>query len=88
MSTPKNEWWFPVLCDEAYFVRLRADYPEHADWSDEALLSRYNHDRKYQFLADHVDDAYSQFEALADAYLALLSKRATDGDGDRGREGT
>ena len=71
----ENPWWFPVLCDEAYFARLREDYPENADWSDDELHSYYNDSRKYQCLWDHTGDAYEEWEPLADAYLALVQQR-------------
>jgi hypothetical protein len=66
-----KEWWFPVLCDDAYFARLRNDYPEDARLSDEELHEKYNEGLKYQQLWDHTGDAYEQFEKLADDWVSL-----------------
>lgn len=69
----ERPWWYPVLCDEAYCKRLRHDYgddPEIAAMSDEELIEHYNDGRKYKFLADHVGDAYDQFEQVAGVLLA------------------
>lgn len=66
-------WWFPVLADADYFARLRRDYPEKANWTDEQLNSYFNKtDCKYVDTWDHLGDAREQFEQLADAYLELL----------------
>ena len=65
-------YWFPVLCDESYFARLREDYPGTAHLSDEALLDHYNKGLEYQILWDHIGDAYSDYRPMADSYLGLL----------------
>lgn len=70
-----KEWWEPTLTDDAWCERIRKDYPENADLTDSELRDYYADDQKYATTWDHVGDAYSQFEALADAYLAL--KNAT-----------
>ena len=65
-------YWFPELCDEAYFKRLREDYPDKAEMSDEELHDYYNEGRKYAVTWDHVGDAYEEYENLADAFLGLV----------------
>jgi len=72
----KKEWWFPVLCDEEHFARLREDYPENAHITDEELHDHYDHGKKYSTAWDHVGDAYVEYEELADAYLALLAEKS------------
>ena len=69
---PSGDHWVPVPIDAAYLARLRSDYPEHASESDEELLDYFNEDGgKYATLWDHVGDAHSDYEPLADAYFAL-----------------
>jgi hypothetical protein len=65
-------YWFPVVCDKAYFKQLREDYPDNASMSDEDLHNHYNEDRKYVVTWDHVGDAYQKYEPLADAFLELV----------------
>lgn len=72
-KTKDRPYWFPVLCDESYFARLREDYEEDAAMSDEELHEKYNDGLKYQQLWDHTGDAYSDFEPLADDYIKLRS---------------
>lgn len=69
----ERPFWFPVLCDDAYFARLREDYPHCAHMSDEDLHDHFNEGLKYQNLWDHAGDAYSDYEPLADSYLTVLS---------------
>lgn len=71
-----KKYWEPVLCDDTYFARLRKDYPENAAMSDSELHDHYNDSRKYQVLWDHLGDAYSDYEPLADAYLSLENRNA------------
>jgi len=71
---PSTPWWFPVMCDAAYFARLREDYPDNAHMSDEELHAHYNESAKYQNLWDHTGDAYEQFEKVADDYLRLRAE--------------
>jgi hypothetical protein len=71
MSDKKPYWW-PELIDEAFFARLRKDYPENAHMSDEELAEYYEvAGQKYADCWDHVGDARGDWEPLADAYLAL-----------------
>lgn len=74
MSTDEKQYWEPVLTDEAWCSRIREDYPEKAKWSNEELIAYFGKGRKYAVLWDHLGDAYSDFEPLADAYLALKEK--------------
>jgi hypothetical protein len=67
----EKPWWWPVLCDRAYFTRLREDYPDDADCSDEELHETYADGQKYATTWDHTGDAYEEYEKLADAFLAL-----------------
>lgn len=64
-------FWYPVLCDEIYYKRLREDYPENAHWSDDELWDYYNEGNKYSILWDHIGEAY---EPLADAFLKQQSQ--------------
>ena len=82
-------WWFPVVCDGAYFERLRKDYPENASMSDEELHEHYNNGQKYENLWDHTGDAYDQFEKLADDWIKLrtvvenIASQLTTDEGNR-----
>jgi hypothetical protein len=69
MST--KEWWKPVLTDDAWLARIRADYPENAAQSDEWLRVYYANGRKYAVTWNHLGDAMDDWEQLADAYLLL-----------------
>lgn len=66
--------WYPVLCDDAYFARLREDYPIKAGWSDEKLHEYFNYGAKYSTMWDHLGEAYVDYEKLADAFLELEKK--------------
>lgn len=72
----ERQWWEPELADAAYVVRLRDDYPEKCEgMSDERVRDHFNDTGgKYVVTWDHLGDAYAQFEALADAYLALRAQ--------------
>lgn len=72
----KKPWWFPVICDEQYFRRLREDYPEHADMEDDELLEHYNDGCKYIITWSGISEGIEEFEKLADAYLKLLEETA------------
>lgn len=82
-------WWFPVVCDESYFARLRADYPENASLSDEDLHEYYNGCQKYQNTWDNIGDAYDQFEKLADDWIKMrtvvenIASQLTTSEGNR-----
>ena len=92
MKDYSDKWWFPVLCDEKWYKRIREDYPEMAHESDEYLHDYYNDQRKYSILWDHVGEAYAEYEKLADAYLELLNEVKKAGkqhleDNERGNDG-
>ena len=77
-----REWWEPTPTDPAWVERVRSDYPEAcAGHDDEWVRDKYANGRRYGVLWDHIGDAYEQFEALADAYLAM--KRAAREEGTR-----
>lgn len=65
----KESWCYPVICDAAYFARLRDDYPENAYMDDDGLHEYYNDGRKYSITWDHIGDAYEEYEPLADAFF-------------------
>lgn len=68
-------WWFPVLTDDAWIKAVRKEYPDSTDpQTDEEVRETYAGGAKYETLWDNLGDAYEQFEKLADAYLALLTK--------------
>lgn len=64
-----DPWWKPKLADAEYAEHLRDDYQHDAHMSDDELLEKYCNGRKYVILWDHLGDAYSEYEKLADAYL-------------------
>lgn len=75
MSTEKP-WWYPELTDAAWIARIRADYPEDAEgMDDEEIREKYADGCKYADTWDNLGDARTQFEKLADAYLALLAEK-------------
>lgn len=65
----KIKYWEPELCDDDYFSRLRLDYPENSDMSNDELHDHFNNSRKYSITWDHIGDAYAEYEPLSDAYL-------------------
>jgi hypothetical protein len=76
MSDELKPWWFPEITDAAWCDRIRKDYPEDAaGMDDDDIREQYANGCKYADLWDHVGDARSQFEALADAYLSMLASR-------------
>jgi hypothetical protein len=78
MSDELKPWWFPEITDAAWCDRIRKDYPEDAaGMDDDDIREQYADGCKYADLWDHVGDARSQFEALADAYLSMLASRPT-----------
>lgn len=75
--------WEPVLADAEYAEHLREDYADDAHMSDDEILDKYCDGKKYVILWDHLGDAYSDYEKVADDYLkqkdyvASLEKRLT-----------
>ena len=80
MKDYSDKWWFPVRCNDAYFNRLRKDYPETAEYSDEYLHEYYNGSRKYSITWDHLGDAYAEYEELVDAFFELLDEAEKEGN--------
>jgi len=80
MKDYSDKWWFPVLCDYEWFKKIREDYPENADESDDFLIDYYNDGRKYSVTWDHVGDAYADYEELADAFFELLEELEKKGN--------
>ena len=71
----EKPWWFPELTGATWCARIRADYPDDAgSMTDDEIRDEYADGNKYADTWDHVGDAREQFEALADAYIALLSR--------------
>ena len=68
MSEEKPYWW-PVLSDESWCDRLRSEYPEHSDKSDEELRDHFADGWKYADVWDHLGDARDDWEGLADAFF-------------------
>ncbi len=73
------EWWEPVLTDEAWCARVRADYARASSMTDDEIRREYADGQKYAVTWDNTGDAYDQFERLADAYLALRASDTTSG---------
>ena len=70
----EEQWWYPTLINAEY-QRLRDDYDDKADWSGAELAKYFNEDvQKYATTWDHIGDAYNEYVALADAYLALRER--------------
>ena len=72
-----KEYWFPKLADHNYCDYLRDEYPDKRDLNDDDLLRYFGCSSKYVTTWDHIGDAYSDYEPLADAYLKLLEKLKT-----------
>ncbi len=68
----KSDWYYPELCDKAYFKRLRENYEESAHRTDEELHDYYNDGAKYSTTWDHIGDAYNEYEPLADRFYEAL----------------
>jgi hypothetical protein len=72
----KQPWWVPVPTDANWLARIRSDYPDHAEDSDDELREHFAHGRKYAVLWDHVGDAYADFQPLADAFFEQWARIA------------
>ena len=71
--TPESEWWFPRKADAAWVAEIRDEDPdETAGMDDEDVIDKYAYGRRYVVTWDHLGDAYDQYEALVDEYIALL----------------
>ncbi|NNW55473.1 MULTISPECIES: hypothetical protein [unclassified Roseobacter] len=68
-------WWWPQRVDQEWLQRLRQDYPDKADWSDDSLIDYFNDGRmKFSDTWDHLGDARDEYEKLASAFLDLVEK--------------
>jgi hypothetical protein len=70
--TDDQPWWWPTVIDNAHLARLREDYPEKADLSDEALLEYFDEGKEiggFSTTWDHVGDAYEHRIASAVFWL-------------------
>ena len=70
-------WWWPTVIDNAHLARLREEYPEKADLSDDELLEYFDEGKELgQFSTtwDHTGDAYAEYENLARAFLKLVDE--------------
>jgi hypothetical protein len=69
-------WWFPERTDSEWIARIRADYPdETVGMEDDEVVDHYADGCKYADTWDNLGDAREAYEALADAYLQLLTER-------------
>lgn len=66
----KKPYWWPELTDAAWLARIRGDYEEAADMSDDEIRDYYAEGCKYADTWDHVGDARGDWEKLADAFFA------------------
>lgn len=76
MSNEKP-WWWPTTIDDAHIARLREDYPEKADLSDDELLEYFDEGKEpgqFSTTWDHTGDAYAEYEKLARAFLKLVAE--------------
>ena len=60
--------------DAEWCSRLRTDYPGKADCSDDELKDYFGEGWKYVDTWDHLGDARSNYEQLADAFLKLVAE--------------
>lgn len=77
MKNYREEWWFPRKVGKETAERLREDYSNTEEKSDEELLWEFGYaTHKYEnpALWDHVGDASEAYEKLADAFLELLEE--------------
>jgi hypothetical protein len=71
--TDNKPWWWPVRMDAEWFARLRSNYPEKVEWSDEELQDYFGEGwDKFTDTWDHLGDARAEYEHLAEAFLKLV----------------
>jgi hypothetical protein len=74
----ETPYWHPVLSDDKWLARIRADDPEDvAGMSDETIRDEYAHGLKYADVWDHVGDAREDWEKLADDWNRLRARVTT-----------
>ena len=73
MTDEETPYWYPTRIDEAWFARIRKDYPEVTrGLSDGEIQVLYAHGcSTYTDVWDHLGDARNDWEKLADAFFAL-----------------
>ena len=69
-------WWYPQKINADYFQQIRDDYYDKTDWSDEEISGwlGLGDTQKYVTTWDHIGDAYSEYEPLADAFFELKTQ--------------
>jgi hypothetical protein len=67
-------YWWPQPINDEWRASCRADYPEYAEWSDDELDEYFGDGWKYADTWDHLGDARSEYEQLADAFLKLVAE--------------
>jgi hypothetical protein len=68
-------YWWPQPMNDEWRGRLRVDYPEDTvGLSDDGLDEKYGEGWKYVDTWDHLGDARSDWQELADAFLKLVEQ--------------
>jgi hypothetical protein len=75
MYNEDKPYWYPELTDEKWCQRVRDDYNIPQSVTDKKIRDKYANGQKYAVLWDNLEEAYDQFEKLADAYLKLLKEK-------------
>ena len=68
----ERKWWWPEKTDEVWAQRIRDDYGITEAIDDDLIREDYADGRKYAITWDHVGDAYSEYEKLADSHAVLV----------------
>lgn len=72
----EEKWWYPQLStSDEYCDKIRDDNLKDLFLDNEEISRKYNDGRKYVTKWKDLDDAYAQFEALADAYFRLKEEK-------------
>lgn len=78
MAEPTKDekpWWWPQPVNDEWRVGIRSEYPEEtARMSDHVLDEYYAHGLTYADMWDHLGDARSEYQKLADAFLWLVKE--------------
>jgi len=75
MSEEKKPWWWPVEVNDEYFERLRSDYPDKSEWSNDRLMEYFSDGwEEFSDTWDHLGDARDEYEKLARAFLNLVKE--------------
>jgi len=74
-TSKENEWWWPVVVDDAYFNQLRSDYPDKAEWSNESLADYFEvEEGGFSDTWDHAGDARDEYAEVAKHMLTLRAE--------------